>query len=73
MPSSTRSLCPYKGEATYWSVKTGADTIERDLAWTYLAPLPESQKIAGLVCFYNERVDMRVDGVTWERPVTKFS
>ena len=36
--------------------------MQEDLAWSYRAPLPESQKIAGLVCFYPERVDLYVDG-----------
>ena len=47
--------------------------LERDLAWSYPHPLPESQKIAGLVCFLNERVDLVVDGELLERPHTKFS
>jgi uncharacterized protein (DUF427 family) len=41
-----------------------------DLVWTYRAPLPESQKIAGMACFYDERVDLYVDGVRQERPGT---
>ena len=44
-----------------------------DIAWAYRTPLPESQKIIGLICFYNERVDIRVDGVLADRPKTKFS
>jgi uncharacterized protein (DUF427 family) len=44
-----------------------------DVAWSYRTPLPESQKIAGLVSFLNERVDIHVDGVLQEQPVTKFS
>ncbi|HTI34524.1 MAG TPA: DUF427 domain-containing protein [Miltoncostaea sp.] len=64
--------CPYKGRAEYWSVRAGG-VLEGDVAWSYPAPLPESQKIAGLVCFYDERVDIHVDGVLQERPVTKFS
>ncbi|HEV3449574.1 MAG TPA: DUF427 domain-containing protein [Acidimicrobiia bacterium] len=72
VPSDTTSGCPYKGLARYWSVRTGRGAVE-DLAWSYPTPLPESQKIAGLVCFYNERVDLRVDGDTLARPHTKFS
>jgi uncharacterized protein (DUF427 family) len=64
--------CPYKGRAEYWSVRAGG-RVHENLAWSYAAPLPESQKIAGLVCFYDERVDIHVDGVLQERPVTKFS
>jgi len=71
-PTDTQSGCPYKGFARYWSVKAGDETVE-DLAWSYPTPLPESTKIAGLVSFYNERVDLIVDGQPQERPKTKFS
>jgi uncharacterized protein (DUF427 family) len=49
------------------------DGIHADLAWSYRTPLPESEKIAGLVAFYNEKVDIYVDGVLQERPKTKFA
>jgi uncharacterized protein (DUF427 family) len=61
-PSPTITHCPYKGTATYWSVDVGGHVFE-DLLWTYETPLPESQKIAGLVSFYSERVELVVDGV----------
>jgi uncharacterized protein (DUF427 family) len=70
--TETESHCPYKGQAEYWSVRAG-DTVHPDLAWSYRTPLPESQKIAGLVSFYNEKVDIYVDGVRQDRPQTKFS
>jgi uncharacterized protein (DUF427 family) len=60
-PSDTATQCPYKGTASYWSVDTGAG-VHEDVVWMYRAPLPESQKIAGLACFYNERVGLYVDG-----------
>jgi uncharacterized protein (DUF427 family) len=44
-----------------------------DVAWSYPTPLPESIKIAGLICFYNEAVDLIVDGEPQVRPQTKFS
>jgi uncharacterized protein (DUF427 family) len=71
-PSGSVTHCPYKGAATYWSVEVGG-TILPDLVWIYRAPLPESQKIAGLACFYNEKVDLVVDGVPQVRPHTPFS
>jgi uncharacterized protein (DUF427 family) len=71
-PTDTVSHCPYKGQAEYWSVRAG-DAVHADLAWSYRTPLPESQKIAGLISFYNEKVDIFVDGVLQERPSTKFS
>ncbi|MCT9930876.1 DUF427 domain-containing protein [Planotetraspora sp. A-T 1434] len=63
--SDTVTHCPYKGQAEYWSVGEGEGG--KDLVWSYPAPLPESQKIAGLVAFYNEKVDLYVDGVLQPR------
>jgi uncharacterized protein (DUF427 family) len=71
-PSDSVSHCPYKGQAEWWSVRVG-DSLREDFAWSYRTPLPESQKVAGLVAFYNEKVDIYVDGVRQERPSTKFS
>ncbi|BCI86097.1 hypothetical protein NIIDMKKI_13030 [Mycobacterium kansasii] len=71
--SSTRTLCPYKGTTSgYWSVRVG-DTLHADLAWTYQYPLPAVAAIAGLVAFYNEKLDIIVDGVVLPRPRTQFS
>jgi uncharacterized protein (DUF427 family) len=71
-PSESQSHCPYKGTAGYWSVDTGTE-IHKDVVWIYRTPLPESQKIAGLACFYDERVDVVIDGVPQRRPHTQFS
>lgn len=71
-PSAKTTHCPYKGTATYWSVESAGELVE-DLVWTYRTPLPESERIAGLACFYDERVDLYVDGVLQERPQTPFS
>jgi uncharacterized protein (DUF427 family) len=71
-PTKSESGCPYKGFARYWSVEADGETFE-DLAWSYPTPLPESQKVAGLMCFYNEKVDLIVDGEPQERPHTPFS
>lgn len=49
-PSQTRSICPYKGEASYWTLKAGAHTIE-DAARSYETPLPEAFKVQGHLCF----------------------
>ena len=57
----TTSHCPYKGQADYWSLSLG-EIVVQDVAWSYRTPLPESQKIAGLVSFYPEKVDLYVDG-----------
>ncbi len=72
-PSPTETLCPYKGTTSgYWSVRAG-DNLHPDLAWTYHYPLPAIAAIAGLVAFYNEKLDISVDGVALPRPHTHFS
>ena len=67
-PSPTRSLCAYKGQASYWSL-AGED----DIAWTYREPLREAAEVTGRVAFLNERVDLIVDGERLDRPVTPWS
>ncbi|MGW6622707.1 DUF427 domain-containing protein [Nocardia sp. NPDC055002] len=69
--SDTHTSCPYKGTADYWNVRVG-DTEHADIVWIYRTPLPESQKVAGLACFYNEKVDIYLDGVRQDRPHTPF-
>ncbi|MFD3707463.1 DUF427 domain-containing protein [Nocardia sp. NPDC058658] len=71
-PSDTHTSCPYKGTADYWNVQIG-DSEHADVVWIYRTPLPESQKVAGLACFYNEKVDIYLDGVLQDRPHTPFS
>jgi len=61
-PSERVEHCPYKGDSEYWSLALGDDVIP-DIAWSYRLPLPESQKIAGLLSFDTEQVDLYVDGV----------
>jgi uncharacterized protein (DUF427 family) len=70
--TDSTSGCPYKGTARYWSVVIDG-TVHADFAWCYEFPLPESIRVAGLICFYNERVDLFVDGVAQARPKTVFS
>ena len=75
-PSQRETFCPYKGTAGYWSVDTSdvADNgrLHKDVVWIYRSPLPESQKIIGLACFYNERVDLFLDGEPEPRPPSPF-
>jgi uncharacterized protein (DUF427 family) len=72
-PSATVSACPYKGTTSgYWSVRAGSE-LHADLAWSYDFPSRELQPIAGLVAFYNERVDTFLDGTNLARPTTHFS
>jgi uncharacterized protein (DUF427 family) len=67
-PSDTRTSCAYKGEASYWSLAG-----EADVAWTYRQPLREAAEVTDRVAFFNERVDLVVDGERLERPVTPWS
>jgi uncharacterized protein (DUF427 family) len=71
-PSLRRTRCPYKGEAVYWSVRSGGE-LHEDIVWGYPAPVPEAPKIENLLSFYNEKVDIVVDGEPQERPVTPWS
>jgi len=72
IPSDTVTECPYKGTTSgYWSVEVG-ESIHRDLAWSYDFPTRQLLPIAGLVAFYNERVDIVLDGQRLERPITHF-
>ena len=70
-PTDSVTSCPYKGNARYWSV-TVADTTRKTSVWGYDFPPPESIRVAGLVCFYNEKVDLVIDGVPLDRPKTHF-
>jgi uncharacterized protein (DUF427 family) len=72
-PSATVTACPYKGTTSgYWSVRVG-DTTYPDLAWAYDFPTRELLPITGLIAFYNEKVDISVDGRGLDRPTTHFS
>lgn len=71
-PTSSVSRCPYKGVARYWSGPVG-DSMIQDVAWSYPAPIPECPKIENLLSFYNERVDLYVDGVLQDRAMEPFS
>lgn len=71
-PSEKKTRCAYKGVASYWHAWVG-DTLHEDLAWTYEEPDDDGRAIRGLVCFFNERVDLEVDDHVQERPVTQWS
>jgi len=69
--TESTSVCAYKGEAAYLSA--GPDAEGTDIGWTYRAPLAEVADIEGHVCFYAERSDLSVDGVSVPRPRTLWS
>ncbi|EGP85573.1 uncharacterized protein MYCGRDRAFT_94265 [Zymoseptoria tritici IPO323] len=89
--SDTRTKCPYKGEAEYYSVEVGGEAW-KDVVWFYRSPILECAKIEGgfllscrfghsesaddaigLCCFYNEKVEIELDGEVLETPVTHMS
>src|SRR5262249_9212188 len=71
--TDTVTACPYKGRTSdYWSVRIG-DAIHRDLAWSYDFPTRQLAPIAGMIAFYNERLDIILDEMLLERPKTPFS
>ena len=70
--SETTTGCPYKGTASYRSLRLG-ERRDEDLVWTYAAPLRALEPIAGRLCFFDERVDVEIDGDLQERPRTRWS
>jgi uncharacterized protein (DUF427 family) len=70
-PSDTVTRCPYKGTAAYYSVAGAEDG--NDLIWYYPEPLAETVRIADLLSFFNERVDIELDGELQARPASPWS
>jgi uncharacterized protein (DUF427 family) len=58
-PSEKTTTCPYKGEASYWDLWVGDECFE-DAAWSYEAPLTESLKVGGHLCFDGEGIELSV-------------
>ena len=72
IPTGTVTECPYKGTTSgYWSVRADG-SVHPDLAWSYDFPTRQLLPIVGLVAFYNEKVDIFLDGQLLERPKTHF-
>jgi len=71
-PTDHTTRCPYKGIASYWSLKTRKRILE-NIVWSYPDPIPETAGIKDLMCFFNERVDIYVDGDLQQCPVTPWS
>jgi uncharacterized protein (DUF427 family) len=68
-PSDTATYCAYKGRASYYSMPDGP----RDVAWTYHEPLLDAEPVRDGICFFDERVDVIVDGKHRDRPITPWS
>lgn len=70
--SGTKSRCPYKGKSEFFNVRIG-DQVHPDRAWRYPEPIAENPLIAGMYAFFNEHVDMIVDGELLKRPFTPWT
>jgi uncharacterized protein (DUF427 family) len=71
-PTETHTRCPYKGEASYWMAKVGEAELP-DIVWSYLDPIAECPRIKSYCSFFNEKVDIYVDGELQPRPITSWS
>jgi uncharacterized protein (DUF427 family) len=72
-PTDTVTRCPYKGQASYFSVKLDGGETVKDLIWFYEAPIAEAVRIEGLLCFFSERVDIELDGELQAQPESPWS
>jgi uncharacterized protein (DUF427 family) len=70
--TSKRTWCAYKGQASYWSARVGVHFLP-DIGWTYHQALHDATQVQGLIAFFNERLDIIVDGERAERPITPWS
>jgi uncharacterized protein (DUF427 family) len=71
-PSPARTWCAYKGQASYFSVTVAGRSVA-DLAWTYEDPRHDASEVRDLIAFFDERIDVIVDGKPQPRPVTPWS
>jgi uncharacterized protein (DUF427 family) len=68
-PAARKTTCPFKGQASYWSAQVG-DELHKNLVWSYETPIPAAAQIAGLMCFYNERVELTISDQHQQDPTT---
>ena len=59
--TDTATYCPFKGDASYYSVKTSGGDVVEDVIWTYERPYPAVAQIAGHVAFYPDKADISVE------------
>jgi uncharacterized protein (DUF427 family) len=72
-PTDSVTLCPYKGQASYYSVEVPEGEDGRDLVWYYEDPYDEVRRVKGHLCFFNEKVDIELDGVLQPRPESAWN
>lgn len=66
--SDRHTTCPFKGQASYWSVQADG-RVHDNLVWSYETPIPQAAEIAGLMCFYDEQVELTVNGAARPDPL----
>lgn len=71
-PSAKHTRCAYKGVASYRTARIG-DRVVPDIAWSYPIAAPEVGAIEGRWCFFDEHVDLDLDGVRQARPTSPWS
>ena len=60
-PTTFHTTCPFKGEASYWSVSLGEQTHD-GIVWAYESPIAAAADIAGFLSFYPDRTEITLDG-----------
>jgi uncharacterized protein (DUF427 family) len=59
--TATSTYCPYKGDASYYSVESAGGDLVADAIWTYESPYPAVAEIEGHVAFYADRAEVSVE------------
>jgi uncharacterized protein (DUF427 family) len=72
-PTDLDTICAYKGHASYWTARPHDGEPLENIAWTYREPLHDAARVRDMVCFFNEHVDLDVDGERQERPRTPWA
>jgi uncharacterized protein (DUF427 family) len=72
LAGDAHTVCAYKGHASYWSVRLPSG-LKENIAWSYLEPRHDAVPVGGLVAFFDEHVDLEVDGQRQPRPQTPWA
>jgi uncharacterized protein (DUF427 family) len=72
LDGDAHTVCAYKGHAIYWSVRLPSG-LHENIAWTYLEPRHDALAVGGRVAFFDEQVNLEVDGQPQPRPSTPWS
>jgi len=60
-PTTFHTDCPFKGEASYWSLDIDGETYD-GIVWSYEAPTAQAAEVRGMLSFYPDRTEVTVDG-----------